>query len=115
MININFYKAKRFCVVPVSIASEEEKFSEAKSKLLKILSEIEHRLSAKFNKRVGFLPKGLSLSVINKFDFARGTYVVIASFKIFCPSEIRAKIESEVKKVAHRHGGKFKKSKDNIV
>jgi hypothetical protein len=114
LININFYKAKRFCVVPVSIASEEEKFSEAKLRVQKILSEIEHRLSAKFNKHVSFLPKSLSFSVTNEFDFSRGTRVAIASFRIFCPSEIRAKIESEVKKVAHRHGGEFKRSHDAI-
>jgi len=114
LINIVFKKAKRFCLIPVSIASEEEKFSEAKSKVLKILSEIEYRLSTKFNKHVSFLPKSLSLSVTNEFDFARGTRVAIASFKIFCPSEIRAKIESEVRKVAHRHGGEFKRSHDAI-
>jgi len=114
LINIVFNKTRRFCVVPVSIASEEKKFSEAKLKVLKILSEIDHRLSAKFNKHVNFSPKSLSLSVIDKFDFSRGTRVAIASFQIFCPSEIRAKIESEVRKVAHRHGGEFKRSHDAI-
>jgi hypothetical protein len=99
----------------VSIASEEEKFSEAKSKVLKILFEIEHRLSAKFNKYVNFSPKNLPFSITNEFDFSRGTRVAVASFQIFCPSEIRAKIESEIKKVAHRHGGEFKRSKHDAI